>query len=168
MGLLAACILGCAVSSDPNDYLKVEEVRTKLALDFPSYSSFAEVKKLLQLRDDQVEALENSQSPQTSRRPPFNIYTIDVENLEIEGYQGKLRLSFFNDRLQSTWFYPENFEGLVNSLHFDRSVLESGQGVMKKPFTRIWIYTDFQQKPYIGWEDVRLSQQKMDWIDRYA
>jgi len=168
VGLLAACILGCEASSDPNVYLKVEEVRTKLALDLPSYSTFAEVKELLQLRDDQIEVLENSQSPQGARRPQFNIFTIKLENIEIAGYRGDLALSFFNDRLESTWFYPEDFEGFANSLDLDRSALESRQGVMKKPFTRMWIYTDFQQKPYIGWEDVRLSQQKMDWIDRYA
>ncbi len=168
MLLLAACLLGCKVSSDPNDYLKVEEVRTKLAADLPSYSSFAEVKELLKLPDDQVDVLSDRKSRQTSRRPQFNTFRIKVKNLEIVGYKGDLVLTFFNDRLESTWFYPEEFEGFVNNNNLDRSTLESGEGIMKKPFTRMWINTDLQQKLYIGWEDVRLSQQTMEWIKRYA
>lgn len=167
IALLPALLIGCEFS-DPHDYLKVEGVRTNLALDLPSYSTFSEVKGLLNLRDDQVEVLDDSHTPQTSRRPQFKIFTIKIENFEIAGYRGDFALSFFNDRLESTWFYPEDFEGFVNSLDLDRSALESRQGVMKKPFTRIGINTDFQKKSYIEWKDMRLNEQKMDWIDHYA
>ena len=165
---LLTLFVGCDFSSDPNDYLKIKEVRTQLAFDIPSYSNFEEVKEFLNLRDDQVIVLEDNKILRTSYRPQFNVFTIKIENLSIEGYQGDLRLSFLNDRLQATWFYPEDVKNFLDLLNLDRTALESRQGVMKKPFTRMWIYKDFQDKTYVGWEDVRLTQQNMDWITRYS
>jgi hypothetical protein len=51
---------------------------------------------------------ERSGLPKGDRRPPFNILAIDVSAHTNLGIPGRLRLNFFNNRLQSTQFFPSD------------------------------------------------------------
>ncbi|VAW78253.1 hypothetical protein MNBD_GAMMA15-2141 [hydrothermal vent metagenome] len=169
IGALLGSIVGCWFAGDSNNYLEVESDRTELALGLLSYSNFSEIKAVLNLDNSKVIVLdEGNQSEDSSKRPPFNIHTIKVKDLEIDGYVGDLELSFFNDRLMYTRFYASDFEGYISNLQLGRTQLESRDGILIKPYTHVWIYTNHQNIRYIGWRDTRLSKQFNEWIKRYS
>jgi len=133
---------------------------------FPSYASEREVSRLLS--GTAIQTVIRSGLPPSDKRPPFNIVELSVHDFSHLGFQGELRLEFFNDRLPSVWFYPTKFDAyLVELKRRGVAVGTIGKDVSDRN-PSIFAYHDDRNQRYVGWADVRLLQQNQRWIERYS
>ena len=78
------------------------------------------------------------------------------------GQTGRLKLTFINDRLETTAFTPEDFSAYVKALqrtgiHFEAD----GQAVIP-PATEVWQW-DLEPR-FVGWRDRRFASEVKRWI----
>jgi hypothetical protein len=150
-------------------FVEVATERTKLINGVESYVSIDQAKSELPA----WEVLEQSSLKPKDRRPPFNIYKVSVKNYSHLGISGELHMEFFNNRLLSTWFYPEDFDKYMallkekEGLTFQESQHGSREARMA-PHTRVWTQKDYKERQYVGWEDTRLGDELNLWIKRYS
>ena len=143
--------------------------RSVLVDDIRSYSRVDQVRTLLGDVAAKWEVVENSgQASSKDSRPPFQIYTALVHGYEHLGFKGDLKLTFFNDRLMSAVFYPNDFAGYVSRASVTFPDLREKKSVQVPPFTQVTLGTDYQQRRYVSWEDVRLVEEMSIWIKRYS
>jgi len=170
--LTALCIVsllcGCSSGLEFDEYLEVDEIQTPLGAGLLSYTAYDRVKTQLKLQDSDIVIIEDSKPKLPSHVPPFNILTIKIPDFEILGDRGDLVLSFFNDRLMETRFYPPSTSDFLNKSSIDVNRLGDRTKIVVKPYTNIWLYKDFEDKEYVGWADVRLIKQTSMWIKKYS
>ncbi len=117
--------------------------------------------------------LEESSLKAEDRRPPFNIYKIAVPNYSHLGVSGELQVQFFNNRLVSTWFYPETFDQYIKVFKGKGEITfpegrEGPKEATAATYTHIWTHKDYKGHEYVAWEDVRLARELSLWINRYS
>jgi hypothetical protein len=152
-------------------------MKSPLITGFQSYSSVADVKEGI-LKNTRFEITEDSKLPDGDKRPPFSIYTISLKRYQHLGQSGELRLTFFNNRLMATWFYPEDARQYLHNLEEngllipvkDFSEVQFGKSVKQhvNPFTDVLCSTDYRKKIYVSWTDSRLENESNAWIMRYS
>jgi len=69
----------------------------------------------------------------------------------------------------STWFYPNNYTDYIITLR-DQGIadLTNTNEIKLSTHTKLWKHKDYQNKFYIAWQDIRLSNEKSMWIRRYS
>lgn len=90
-------------------------------------------------------------------RPKFELVSVEVEGLD-RGIEGILKLDFLNGRLMATWFFPKD----INAYKAAAAAHSTS------PAVALTFGTDYQQRPYACWEDVRLRKEMDDWIKKYS
>lgn len=160
--LIGSILLGCG---QPHNFTERASQPSALIADFSSYASADDVKSVL--KDTSISVEEDSQLDPGDQRPPFNIlvWSISFEHLN---QPGKLHLHFFNDRLMSTWFYPDDMKSYLRALDRSGVALDRDGHCEQPPFTEIWKSTDFKNRGYVGWEDKRLQEECSEWIESYS
>ncbi|WP_438711290.1 hypothetical protein ACSTS3_22565 [Aquimarina muelleri] len=101
-------------------------------------------------------------------RPEFSIYTIILPEYEIENISGKLRASFFNDRLMSVWFYPNDIRRFKSYLKDVYNINLENRENITIDCVEINHWTDFEGNEYFGWSDLNLVKEQNDWISQHA
>ena len=134
---------------------------------FYSYTSVAEVEQTLRKVGLSWSIIENSHLPAGDRRPRFDILTLSVAHFHDLGHVGELQLRFFNDRLMSAWFFPNDSIGFARLLE-SRLKISLTTEVTIRPFTRIWTQKDYKGRIYFGWEDTRLANEESLWLQKYS
>ena len=147
-------------------YSTVANTKMELLPGFRSYESISVVSKHLGDQASRVKVTEDSKLPASDRRPRFDIYTVEVPDREFCGEKGTLRLLFFNDRLASTWFYPEQSESCLQHLRSSGIMVSDKQTTVGD--TIIWSSTDYKGRRYVAWEDRRLREEQDRWISKYS
>jgi hypothetical protein len=101
-------------------------------------------------------------------RPLFRLLVISKKNAQINGQAGELVLTFFNDRLMTSQFYPADAADA-------RAAVEAGQGLSLaggdahlQPSTRVWVGKDENGRGYIGWIDKVLQGEQDAWLKQYG
>jgi len=159
----------CDESRERPSFLDIPEERSELISGIESYSSIDQINALLGDAAKNWDIIENSGKPSSNdSRPPFKIFTAVVHEYEYLGFTGDLKLSFFNDRLMSTVFYPTDFNGFVTRVRLTLPNLKEINPETLPPATQVTIGTDYQKKQYVSWEDVRLVEEFSIWIRRYS
>ena len=171
LGILA-CSLVAGLSScgaEDNSFVAVRSDRAKLIDPFESYENISTVQQRLTDGGFKWAVIEDSQTvAKGEKRPPFHIHVIKVENFSNQGFEGSLKLQFFNDRMMAAWFYPKNFTSYRAALESRYPELRSGGATVIDQFTRIEFGVDHEQHDYVAWEDSRLRDELALWIRRYA
>lgn len=173
--VLILCAMWLSACDEIKDYfssksfVEVAAERTKLMNGLESYMSIDEARGKLSA----WEVLEQRSLKPNDKRPPFNIYRVAVKSYSHLGVAGELQLEFFNSRLVSTWFYPEDFNRYIALLKNEEGIVfqESRDGTKEAttaPYTRTWTYKDYKELQYVGWEDTRLRDELNLWIKRYS
>lgn len=100
----------------------------------------------------------------------FNEYVALISAYRIDTYQGTLRLDFVNNRLMSTWFYPDDYRGFVDYLRVHGVVFTNSENEERyevpQTATVIRLDTDHEGHRYIAWEDERILSAVNRWINR--
>ena len=163
--LLMTTITACARAS----FTDVARDRAKLLGSLESYMSLEALKKQIEPSLLPWTVTEDNKLDPNDRRPPHNIYVVAIKGYTHLGESGSLEVSFFNDRLVEARFFPDNFDRYVAALNAEQRIaFNSSQEAVIPPNTRVWISTDFGGKRFVGWGDVRLQQEQIDWIERFS
>lgn len=160
--LIALTLLGCGQTPSFTD--RASESSALIA-DFSSYASVDDVTNLL--KNASVTVVEDSQLDPGDQRPPFSIlvWAIPFEHMN---QPGELHLHFFNDRLMSTSFYPDQMKSYLNALNDSGITLDHEGRCKMKPYTDIWKSTNFNNRGFVCWEDERLQEELNEWIMSYS
>lgn len=116
---LAALVLGLvfACAPDVEPWLRTPKTRAKLFLGLRSYSSPAAVKRSLQPRYWKVRSKKGGRSRGClSRSFTFEVQHVRVLYVEHLGSGGRLDLTFLNNKLVRTEFWPEDGEKYLRKL----------------------------------------------------
>jgi hypothetical protein len=164
--LFIAFQLGCG---DNVTYTDVVDKPTLLIADIKSYQSIEYTKNQLVHGGYEWIVKEDSKSPQYDSRPPFDILTISIKKYNYLGFSGELVLNFFNNRLMSTWFYPDDISSFFKKLKIQLGTdMMSQSEITFGKYTKMWKDKDYQDRIYIGWHDIRLIEENNRWISRYS
>tara|TARA_B110000967_G_C18514745_1_gene378104 strand:- start:40 stop:558 length:519 start_codon:yes stop_codon:yes gene_type:complete len=162
--ILAILFQGCYGSENTC----TSNVPKKLIEEFNSYQTIQDFTDLVKIKTDSIILFENSKLAETDTRPEFSIYSIILPEYEVGNAIGKLRASFFNDRLVSIWFYPNNINQFDEKLKKKYNIsLRNGEN-KTIDCVRINRYTDFEGNEYFGWSDLKLVKEQNDWISQNA
>lgn len=170
---------GPAVAPADPQYTRVEADPVPLMDAFQSFDSIGQVTQRLQSAGMQWKT-EQNHLPHVPGRPPYDFDTLTVEGPKHFGASGTLVLEFFNDRLYSVTFRPEDAKSYLAQLRRQKlelqrthvSVWEVVQGNL-----RIYTNADFAVSEegrhlatplYVAWEDLRLTTQIRHWYDTYG
>lgn len=75
--------------------------------------------------------------------------------------RGELELHFFNDQLESTWFFPSNPTLYRARLASERRLrFDAANELHLPPNTLVWIAEDHRGRAYVAWEDKWLAAQR--------
>lgn len=165
--LLIAGLSSCGGAED-NSFVTVRADRAKLIDPFESYENISTVQQRLTDGGFSWAVIEDSRTVvKGEKRPPFHTYVIKVDNFSNLGFEGTLKLEFFNDRVMAAWFYPKKFSSYRAMLESRYPELRSGKTVIDQ-FARMEFGVDHEQRDYVVWEDSRLRDELDLWIKRYA
>lgn len=165
----AVCVAGCDSTTG-----------TKLIANLESRLDPTRVRELLMASQDQWVIIEDSRLPIGDQRPRFDILRIRIEKFSHSGETGPLELTFFNDQLARTCFYPSNISSykrtLERTLHIEFkkkfSAFESEIGsfweARIRPKTLLWICEDYKRRQYVGWEDEVLAAEMKRWVRQHS
>lgn len=151
---LAFAVAGCSESRPAGGSIEPVE----LAAAQKSMQSIEQTKEALVRggwRDWRV--VDQPTGKPAKERPNFEVVSAEVEGLD-RGIEGVLKLDFLNGRLMATWFFPKDFNAYkaATAAHSTSPAVELTFG------------SDYQQRPYARWEDVRLRKEMDDWIKSYS
>jgi hypothetical protein len=167
--LAAIFLISCEEYWQRPSFLDVPVERSRLVDGISSYISISEARELLGILAAKWEVVEDSgREPTKDSRPPFRFYTALVRGYEFLGFKGDLKLTFFNDRLMTSVFYPDDFTGFVRSVSTSLLGLVEKKSAHVLPFTEVTLGIDHQKRDFISWEDVRLTKEMSIWIKRYS
>jgi hypothetical protein len=147
-------------------FTEVESVRSPLFPGYDSYASVEEVTPKLPLQAEKKVVEETSLAKDASK-PSYRIYTLRIAPYTHLDQSGALFITFYNNRLLQTAFYPEKLDEYVAALKKSGTGVRFGQELVRG-HTTIWIGTDFDNKHYVGWADKRLREQQRRWLARYS
>lgn len=168
-GLVRFCAYAAIVlwlsGCDSEDFAKVESSRSPLITGFESYASIQEVTSKLP-KDLQVQVVADTSLAKNSSEPPYKVHSISIAPFEHLNHSGQLLLTFYNDRLEQCFFYPDKFKSYVTAIEKTGLALELGSEAVQGN-TVIWLGKDEDQVRFVGWADKRLREQQRRWLVRY-
>lgn len=148
--------------------MSIRSDRANLIEPFQSYMGVEVVESLLSRQGLSWKVLDdNNTVKEGESRPPFRVYILAVENFQSFGFNGVLVLQFFNNRLLSTSFYPESPDRYKEEIQ-SRFSLGAAKETRLDDKTVLKADFNYEDRFYVRWEDVRLSEELTKWIMRYA
>lgn len=115
----------------------------------------------------------------SSKYPPRDRDTLVVAAYLHLGVPGQLTLEFFNDRLYEATFVPSEIDTYSDKLHAaDKRLKQDRNGRAERivgnlrvasnvAFANTDVGRSLQTKPYVIWQDLRLTQQLDEWDRRF-
>jgi hypothetical protein len=100
-------------------------------------------------------------------RPPYRLLVISKKDARVDGQTGELVLTFFDDRLMTSQFYPAEMTAARAAVEADQRLSLAGGDAHIQPSTRVWIGKDENERSYIGWIDKTLQAEQDAWVKKY-
>ena len=147
---------------------KKEFKPSKLAPGLYSGQSLQAVERKLNMMAGNFDILMDRTPLPSDTRPPYRLLVISKKNQRVEGQNGELVLTFFNDRLMTTQFFAADLAAARASMETGQQIpLASGEGHIE-PSTRVWVGKDENGRSYIGWIDKTLQADQDAWVKQYG
>jgi hypothetical protein len=161
-GLMLCFIAACSSES----FTEIESQRAPL---FPGYESYASREEVVPKLPPHAEknVVEETSLVKDASKPPYSIYTLRIVPYLHLDQSGALVITFYNNRLLQTAFYPDRLDDYVAALKKSGTGVKFGQELVSG-HTTLWIGTDFDNNHYVGWADKRLREQQRRWLARYS
>jgi hypothetical protein len=160
MALVLTLAVSCRRSSEPKFKPSL------LGAGLYSGQSLQTVERKLDLMTSNFDILEDRTPLPSDTRPPYRLLVISRKNLRMEGQTGELVLTFFNDRLMTSQFYPADIAAAQASVQAVQQL--SGSEGHIAPSTRVWVGKDENGHSYIGWIDKTLQADQDAWVKQYG
>jgi hypothetical protein len=141
---------------------------SKLAPGLYSGQSLQTVERKLDMMAGNFDILVDRTPLPSDTRPPYRLLVISNKNQQLEGQNGELVLTFFNDRLMTAQFFAADLAVARASMEAGQQILlTSGEGHIV-PSTRVWVGKDENGRSYIGWIDKTLQADQDAWVKQYG
>ena len=144
--ILAAGLAGCV-----NTGAKPIEQGT-LIDGFRSYETVEGIKR--RLNSNPSTKVHRANNP----HPEYSLVSIEVGGFLDQEQRGTVVLSFFNDRLMETRFYPDDLDAYLVALR-PKIQIALGKRVEAGPHVEVWCYEEAGGRRYVAWVDRRLSEE---------
>jgi len=141
---------------------------SKLAAALFSGQSLQTVERKLDMMAGNFDIIEDRIPLPSDSRPPYRLLVISKKNAQIEGQKGELVLTFFNDRLMTSQFYPGDLASARAAVEVAQKISLAGGESRIQPSTRVWIGKDESGRSYIGWIDKSLQAEQDAWVKQYG
>jgi hypothetical protein len=165
--LVVGVLLIAGGCTEPKDaYSRIQSPPTKLLGNYLSYSAPQPVVSTFKATGQPFEVVEHVKLGPEDRRPSYDLYEIELPGQEFCGDRGALKLTFFNDRLMSTTFYPANPKECLARLPYLE--IRTGKGEAVEGNTLIAANIDYRDRAYISWSDRRIVEELDKWVMRYS
>jgi hypothetical protein len=113
------------------------------------------------LKASQWTTIEDQHPVVVGGRYAWRSQVLSVGEREFYGQSGELRLTFFNDRLVSTQFYPRDLDSALAAVNAaDKTDVGKGGDALLSISTRVWQGRDNMDRDYIGWVDKILQAER--------
>ena len=158
-------LFASAIACGSESFTEVEKNRSALLPGFESYASREEVTAKLP-GEAERRVVEAKSLVREDGTPPYSTYTISIAPFTHLDQPGRLLITFYNNRLLQTAFYPDKFDDYLSALRKSGVALQFAQELVHG-HTVVWIGVDLDKKDYVGWADKRLREQQRRWLARY-
>ncbi len=133
---------------------------SKLMGKLYSGQSLQTVQRKLDLSAGDWQVQQDDRSLNTGGQKPSRLYVISKKPFVQYGDSGELVLTFYNDELVATQFYPSNLDSFREQVQSDDKIdLSSGENKIP-PSTRVYVGKDNTGRSYVGWID-KVRQNEM-------
>lgn len=151
-------------------FADIAKHRAKLINAIESYWSVEDLESYLTKRSLAWDLKRGQRPGLEDKRPPFIVDTVSIKNYPHLGFSGELVVEFFNNRLVGVRFFPRGIDKYIERLDSAENLdLARKREARVSEYTRVWIgEANQERKKYVGWEDVRLSNEMKQWIKRYS
>jgi hypothetical protein len=141
-------------------YTEIKDGR-QLIEGFKSYESTEEVIKYLQSQN----LISEWASLPGDKNLLHGSSAILVKPYTDLGHSGQLWLTFLNNRLVKVGFYPDEIQSYLTSLEKNRNIfLRKTSGFKLSPDVTVKVDFALQsRRPFVGWTDDRLDEEKTAW-----
>jgi len=127
---------------------------------FESYRTLDELKAQLPRRSRWV-IVADSKIPARKDCLRFDELTFAFPATDM-GYDGRLQLTFINERLKWTSLTPADFPGFVEALRRTGVVFQSDGRAVIRPRTSVWLWDG--EPRFVGWADQRFEDETKAWV----
>jgi hypothetical protein len=162
--LIVALLLGaaCKHSEDGRNFKP-----SPLAGKLHSGQSLESVEQALGLSSGDYDVVMDRAPLPSDTRPLYRLLIISEKHASLSGQTGRLVLTFYNNRLMTTQFYPSDMTATRAAVERAQELsLGSGEAHIS-PSTRVWIGKDENKQAYIGWIDKSLQREQDAWLKQY-
>jgi hypothetical protein len=129
-----------------------------------SGQSLQAVERKLHLRAGDWTVIEDQRSLSGGSEPPSRLYIISKSGYQGYGSEGELVLTFFNDELVGTRFFPKDLNTACAGVERQQNIgLCSGGDARIEPFTRVWVGKNDSGQRYLGWIDKQRQAALDNW-----
>jgi hypothetical protein len=158
MTLAALCVvIACSRLVEPGT---PPTDRSPLFDGFNSFSTLDDVKASLPDRSEWT-IISDSKIAARGDCPRFDELMFQVRATH-QGHKGVLRLTFINERLESTAFVPQDFASYLESVRQSGLPLQPDRRTTIPPHTVVW---QFDREPrFVAWADQRFQEQTRAWV----
>ncbi len=141
---------------------------SKLAPGLFSGQSLQTVERKLNMMTGNFDVVVDRTPLPSDTRPPYRLLVISKKDQQLAGQAGELVLTFFNDRLMTTQFFPVDLAAGRAAVEASQQIsLGSGESHIL-PSTRVWVGKDEEGRSYIGWIDKTLQAEQDAWVKQYG
>jgi hypothetical protein len=141
---------------------------SKLAGELFSGQSLEAAERKLNMMAGNFDIIEDRNPLPSDTRPLYRLLVISKKSTKIEGQTGELVLTFFNDRLMTSQFYPSDMAIARNAVEAGQKISLAGGDSHIQPSTRVWVGKDEAGRSYIGWIDKSLQAEQDAWVKQYG
>ncbi len=141
---------------------------SKLAGDLFSGQSLQTAERKLDMMGGNFDILVDRTPLPSDSRPPYRLLVISKKNARVAGQAGELVLTFFNDRLMTSQFYPTDMAPARGAVEAGQNVSLADGEAHIEPSTRVWVGKDESGRSYIGWIDKTLQTEQDAWVKQYG
>ncbi len=159
--LVTLCSSGGCQDKNPRD--------TVLGMGFNSGISVSEVSRDPRISSLEFKVLEEKIIDENSQRPKFEFTKLRISGIKDGVHEGNLELSFFNNRLFKTDFYPSNYDAYIARLKKSEfPIIKCCDDRKQLGNLEVRISKNYLGIPYVSWEDIDISESYRHWIRNYA
>jgi hypothetical protein len=141
---------------------------SKLAGELRSGQNLETTEKSLRTMSGRLDVLVDRSPLPSDTRPPYRLLVISKKDARVENQTGELVLTFFNDRLMTTQFYPQDMAAARAAVEAAQQISLASNQAHIEPSTRVWVGKDENGRAYIGWIDKTLQAEQDAWIKQYG
>lgn len=164
VGALYILLKGVIFTPD-RSFTEIQSPVTRLMDPFDSFTSFEAVSKMLEEGKIEFKVVDQGWNKE-DKRPPFHFVTVRFKTEHL-GVSGGAVLTFFNNRLLETKFFPDEVSKYLSQLE-SKLGREFKKEAKIPPFTKITDSRDPEGRVHYIFVDERLEREVKLWLMHYS